>query len=154
MRTALGVAAAIVSLPHAALFVPGRSLAGVTVGEPAAEVRTALGAHGICQGCATTTWYFTYAKFTQPGLAVELNRGRVAAVYTIWQPTGWHSSTGLTLGAVESQVTAAAGPVEPIECPGYTAYIHDHAGVRTSYYVVAGKLWGFGLMRARTSPCR
>lgn len=154
MRTALAVAAAIGSLPHGALFVPGRSLAGVSIGEPAQQVRTALGGHGLCENCATTTWYFTYAKFTQPGLAVEFRRGRVVAVYTIWEPGGWHTPGGLALGAVEAQVTRAAEPVAPIQCPGYTAYIHDRAAVRTVYYVVAGKLWGFGLMRAGTIPCR
>jgi len=39
-------------------------------------------------------------------------------------------------------------------CPGYTALVRDSATARTTYYIVGGKLWGFGLMRARTSPCR
>ncbi|MGH2999198.1 MAG: hypothetical protein ACRDNM_07840, partial [Gaiellaceae bacterium] len=119
MRTALAVAATIGLLPHAALFVPGHSLAGVRLGEPAAQVRAALGAHGVCDGCTTPTWYFTYAKFTQPGLAVEVHAGRVAALYTIWQPHGWHTAAGLRLGAVEGQVTKLEGPLVPLECPGY-----------------------------------
>jgi len=134
--------------------VPGHSLADVRLGEPAAQVRAALGAHGVCASCTTTTWYFTYARFTQPGLGVELHAGRVAAVYTIWQPEGWHTPSGLRLGAVEGQVTKLAGPLTPIECPGYTALVRDTGAVRTVYYVVAAKLWGFGLVPARTSPCR
>jgi hypothetical protein len=51
-------------LPPAATFVPGRSLAGIRLGERAAEVRAQLGRdYGLCRGCATTTWYFTYRIF-------------------------------------------------------------------------------------------
>jgi hypothetical protein len=154
MRTAFALAAVIGALPHAGVLVPGRSLAGVRLGEPAAEVRAALGAHGVCSGCARTTWYFNYRRFTQPGLAVELSGGRVSAVYTIWRPSGWHGPSGLALGAVEGQVTKLAGRVVPVACPDYTALVRDAAGARTVYYVVNGKLWGFGLMRAGASPCR
>jgi hypothetical protein len=154
MRTALAVAATIGSLPHAALFAPGHSLGGVRLGEPAAQVRAALGAHGVCDGCTTPTWYFTYGKFTQPGLAVEVHAGRVAAVYTVWQPQGWHTASGLSLGAVEGQVTKLEGQLTPVQCPDYTALVHDAGTVRNAYYFVDGKLWGFGLLPAKTSPCK
>jgi hypothetical protein len=151
---AIVLAAASASLPHGGVLVPGHTLAGVRIGESAAAVRVSLGAHGVCDGCATTTWYFTYAKFTQQGLAVELRAGRVSAVYTVWRPDGWHTTAGVQLGAAEAQVTRLASPVAPVVCPGYTALVHDTGGVRTAYYIVDGTLWGFGLMRARTSPCR
>jgi len=154
MRTALAVAATIATLPHAALFVPGRSLAGVELGEPAQQVRSALGAHGLCEGCAAPTWYFNYRKFTPPGLGVEFRRGRVSAVYTVWSPAGWHTRSGLALGAVEGQVTQAAGSVLPVQCPGYVALVHDSRRVRTAYYIVNGRLWGFGLLPAQADPCR
>jgi hypothetical protein len=154
MRTVLATAAAVASLPHAGVLVPGHSLAGVRIGEPAAQVQAALGAHGVCSGCATTTWYFTYGRFTQPGLAVELTDGKVSAVYTIWQPPGWKGPRGLELGAPEVEVAALAGSIVPFNCPGYTAWVIDVGRVRTAYYVVDGKLWGFGLVRAPKSPCR
>lgn len=154
MRTALAVAAAIGALPQGALFIPGHSLAGVRLGEPAAQVRASFGAHGTCESCSPKTWYFTYTKFTQPGLAVELRAGRVAAAYTVWQPQGWHTGNGLRLGAVEGQVTKLGGQLTPIECPGYIALVHDGGAVRTAYYVLGGKLWGFGLLPARANPCR
>jgi hypothetical protein len=154
MRTLLAAAAAAVSLPHAGVLVPGHSLAGVRIGETAAQVQTALGAHGTCTGCATTTWYFTYGPFTQSGLAVELMGGRVSAVYTIWQPPGWHGPRGMRIGAPEVEVAARAGPVVPFNCPGYIAYVVDVGRVRTAYYIVNGQLWGFGLVRAPKSPCR
>lgn len=124
------------------------------LGETAPQVHAALGAHGLCEGCTTTTWYFNYGKFTQPGLAVELRRGRVSAVYTIWSPTGWHTASGLALGADEAQVTKQAGPLVSMQCPDYTALVRNAGALQSAYYIVNGKLWGFGLMAARTSPCR
>jgi hypothetical protein len=133
------------------MLVPGRSLGGVHLGETSAAVRAALGPHGVCEGCSPTTWYFTYRAFTQPGLAVELTAGRVSAVYTVWSPAGWHTSAGLRLGA---ELTKLAHPVSPVQCASYTALVRDAGGTRTVYYVVNGKLWGFGLMAAGASPCR
>ena len=158
MRTALALAAAVAatgSLPHNGLLLPGRSLAGVRLGETAADVRARLGTfYGTCDGCTQQTWYFTYRQFTHPGLAVELQRGRVSAVYTVWQPRGWRTPAGLQLGAVEGQVTKLASPVTPLQCPAYTALVHDAHGVRTVYYILDARLWGFGLMHAGASPCR
>ena len=60
MRTLAVCAAALVcastavaALPRTGVFVPGRSLGGIQLGESAGDVRTALGAYGICIGCAT-----------------------------------------------------------------------------------------------------
>ena len=113
---AVGVAAlalagsAAAALPRSGVFLPGRSLGGVYLGESASAVRAALGAHGVCIGCATPTWYFNYKPFDQRGLAVELTGRRVTAVYTLWQPTGWHAAKGLRLGVVDAQLTTSVGP--------------------------------------------
>ena len=136
----------IAALPAAATFVPGRSLAGVRLGEPAAEVRAHLGSdYGVCRGCATTTWYFTYRRFDDKGLGIELTRGRVSAVYTLWQPPGWHSST-TALGDPQEKV----GPALTVVCSGYDALVRG----TSVYYVVDSKVWGFGLLRRDRSPCR
>ena len=141
--------------PRAGTLVPGRSLGGVRLGETAAEVRAELGSrYGVCRGCGTTTWYFTYRPFTRQGLAVELTRNRVSAVYTVWQPSGWHAPKGLAFGAVEAQVTTLAGPLVVLTCAGYEALTKDTAEAQTAYYIVDGKLWGFGLLRAHANPCR
>lgn len=121
------------------------------LGENAAEVRRHLGAdYGLCRGCATTTWYFTYRRFDDKGLAVELAGGRVSSVYTLWQPPGWTGPHGLRFGAPEGAVTRAVGGLVPFACSGYTALV-DRSSV---YYIVDGKLWGFGLISPRSSPCR
>ena len=129
------------------MLVPGRSLAGVRLGDTAARVRTQLGTdYGLCRGCATTTWYFTYRRFDDKGLAVELTRGRVSAVYTLWQPPGWIRTTRVTLGSPEERVGAAI----TVTCTGYDALVKG----TSVYFVVDGKLWGFGLFPRRASPCR
>jgi hypothetical protein len=148
--------AAAAALPQPGILVPGRSLAGVRIGEPAASVTAALGhSYGVCQGCAVTTWYFNYRPFDEHGLAVELMKGRVYAVYTLWKPAGWHAPRGLQLGAVQAQVTKLVGTLFPVPCTGgYQALVSDGDGIRTAYYIVNGKLWGFGLVHIYESPCR
>ena len=136
----------IAALPAAAAFVPGRSLAGVRLGDSQAEVRARFGSdYGVCRGCATTTWYFTYRHFDDQGLGVELTGGRVSAVYTLWQPPGWHTAT-LRLGDPQAKV----GPALTEQCSGYDALVRG----TSVYYVVNGSVWGFGLIPKGRSPCR
>jgi hypothetical protein len=147
-------APAAAGLPRAGTLVPGRSLGGVSLGEPASSVRAALGSfYGTCRGCRSETWYFTYRPFGKHGLAVELARGRVSGVYTLWQPPGWSASNGLRLGASPLQVHEQAGTLGTIACPGYEARYADSAGARTVYYLFRGHLWGFGLFRRGAAPC-
>jgi hypothetical protein len=149
-------ATATAALPQPGTLVPGTSLAGIRLGEPAAGVQQTLGhKYGLCQGCAVKTWYFNYRPFDEHGLGIEFMHGRVSAIYTLWQPPGWHSQQGLQLGAVQAQVTQLAGTLIPVQCTGgYEALVTDARTVRTAYYIVDGKLWGFGLMPALESPCR
>ena len=136
----------IAALPTAAAFLPGRALAGVRLGEPAAQVRAQLGRdYGVCRGCTTTTWYFTYRRFDDHGLGVELTGGRVSAVYTLWQPAGWHTAT-LRLGDPQAKIGAAITEL----CSGYDALVR---GISV-YYVVDRTIWGFGLIPKGRSPCR
>ena len=142
-------------LPHAGKLVPGVSLGGVRLGDTPAQVRAELGRfYGVCRGCTRTTLYFTYRPFERRGLAVELTSGRVSAVYTLWRPSGWSSADGARLGAAQGQVTLLAGPLIPVACTGYSALVRDGRVARTAYYVVDGKLWGFGLFGRQQSPCR
>jgi len=152
----LAVAApATAALPRAGTLVPGRSLGGIRLGEPAPQVRAALGGFfGVCSDCSRRTWYFTYRPFDSRGLGVELTKGRVTAVYTVWQPSGWHGPQGLVLGQPASVVDARLGKLLPVACAGYSALVDDTPAARTAYYVVNGRLWGFGLLDAKASPCR
>jgi hypothetical protein len=147
--------AALAGLPSTGKLVPGRSLAGIRIGETEGRVTAALDrSHGVCSGCPVPTWYFNVRPFDQHGLAVEFTGGRVSAVYTIWQPDGWTGPKNLTLGAPQAQVDASAGPLFQVTCTGYDAWVADRKTVRTVYYVLNGTLWGFGLMRSNANPCR
>jgi hypothetical protein len=154
--TALALAApAAASLPKAGVLVPGRSLGGVRLGESARAVRTALGTfYGSCRGCPRRTWYFTYAPFEKHGLAVELSGGQVSGVYTLWRPTGWHGVHNLGFGSSVLAVHRLTKASHTVTCGGYDALVHDSFQSRTAYYLVKGRLWGFGLFRRGASPCR
>lgn len=143
-------------LPRQGTLRPNRSLGGIRIGEPAAQVRAALGSfYGVCRGCARTTWYFTYRPFDDRGLAVELRHGRVVATYTLWQPEGWHTPGGLRFGAYVAQVdTLGGGPLLPVSCSGYSALVLDRGLTRTVYYLSNGRLWAFGLFNRGADPCR
>src|SRR5262245_33496761 len=90
-------------LPRVGKLVPGRSLAGIRIGETQRQVTRALGrSHGVCPQCSVPTWYFNVQPFDEHGLGIEFTRGRVSAVYTLWQPNGWTGPKGLPLGATEA----------------------------------------------------
>ncbi len=154
--TVLALAApAAAGLPSAGILVPGRSLAGLRLGESQRAVRAALGrSHGVCDDCARSTWYVTYKPFTKQGLAVEFAGGRVSGLYTLWKPRGWHTESGLYLGATPLQVHHDAGFLRTIACAGYDALAADGRRARTVYYLFHGTLWGFGLFRRQAAPCR
>ena len=141
------------ALPLRGVLVPGQSLGGVRLGESATQVAS-LGFHGVCRGCTATTWYFTYRPFDKHGLGVELSRGRVSAVYTLWRPAGWHGPPGVSLGASNGQVTSVVGPLVVIYCTSYQALVADGPSSRTAYYIVDGRLWGYGLFPRGANPCR
>ena len=146
---------AAAGLPRAGTLVPARSLGGVRLGETTHAVRAALGGRfGVCNDCARPTWYFTYKAFQTQGLAVEFDHARVVAVYTLWEPVGWHSTSGLVLGATPLQVHNHVGSLRTIACDGYDALVADGPTSRTAYYLYNGSLWGFGLFLPNWSPCR
>jgi hypothetical protein len=146
---------AAAELPHAGALVPGRSLGGIRLGESQGAVRAALGHnYGVCRSCAHRTWYFTYQPFTQSGLAVEFAGAGVSAVYTVWRPQGWHAPHGLRFGATPLAVHDRVGTLRTVSCSGYTALTRDTFDARTAYFIVEGRLWGFGLFRHGASPCR
>jgi hypothetical protein len=154
--TALALAApAAAGLPKRGVLAPGRSLGGVRLGESPRAVRAALGTfYGNCRGCHRQTWYFTYGSFDRHGLAVEFEQGRVAGLYTLWRPAGWHGPHKLGFGTSVLAVHRLTGASRTIRCGEYDALVRDAGGTRTAYYLVQGRLWGFGLFGRGISPCR
>jgi hypothetical protein len=148
-------APAAAGLPNAGTLVPGRSLGGIRLGESPRAVRSSLGTfYGTCRGCRRPTWYFTYAPFDKHGLAVEFTGGKVSGLYTLWRPAGWHAPHKLGFGAAVLAVHRLTGASRTVTCRDYTALVRDSAQARTAYYLVDGRLWGFGLFRRGASPCR
>jgi hypothetical protein len=147
--------AAAFALPQAGVVEPGQSLGGVRLGERAGAVRTAWGGgFGRCRGCRFPTWYFTYRRYAPQGAGVELRNGRVASVFTLWSPPGWHTPAGLRIGDTSSRIGELYGPLARRQCRGYYAFVFPQRRVVTAYYVVDEKLWGFGLSRPSVAVCR
>ena len=109
--------------------------------------------HGVCRDCAKPTWYFNYKAFEPQGTGVVFERGRVARVFTIWQPEGWRTGSGLVLGDDAGKVSDLAGPYRERKCSGYRAFVSRTGKVASVFYVLNERIWAFGLMRAGASPC-
>lgn len=125
------------------------------LGTARAAVRSAWGNDfGRCRGCRFPTWYFTYRPYAPQGAGIELRRGRVAAVFTLWSPPGWRTRQGLRIGDPSSRIGELYGPLARRECPGYYALILTGRRALTAFYVVGEKVWGFGLSRPSVPVCR
>jgi hypothetical protein len=147
--------AATLALPGGGAVDPGRSFGGMRLGTTAAAVRRGWGDDfGRCRGCRFPTWYFTYARYAPQGAGVELRQGRVAALFTLWSPPGWHTRQGLRIGDPSLRVGELYGPLERRECRGYYALLLRGPRAVTSFYVAEEKVWGFGLSRPSVPVCR
>jgi hypothetical protein len=154
LAAALALTPAAAAPPAASVFVTGERLAGIALGMTKADVLRLWGErHGVCRGCARTTWYFNYRPFQPEGAGVVFRRGRVAAVFTVWRPRGWRTADGLTLGAAEAEISRANVVVDEHECGEYRALVSLRAAAQAVFYVYRERLWGFGLVRPGESPC-
>ena len=148
-------AASAGSLPTRGVFVPGKSLGSVRLGDTRSDVLQVWGRrHGVCRDCRLVTWYFNLKPFEPQGAAVVFRRGRVVRVYTVWRPRGWRTNEGLELGATTQALVKAYSGLASRSCDRYTAFTR-RGDVRTTsvFYVYRGRLWAFGLLRPRLSPC-
>jgi hypothetical protein len=152
---ALIAAPAAAAPPGAGVLVPGRSLGGIELGttKPVVEARWGR-AYGVCRGCARETWYFNYYAFQPRGAGVEWRDGRVAFVFTIYQPLGWRTTKGVELGDPVSRITGAYGPLETQTCDGYVVMMLAGRRATTAFYVLRDRLWAFGLARPGLPLCR
>jgi hypothetical protein len=149
------LAAAVLALPQAGVFVPGESLGGLRLGVTEAQARAAWGPHvGVCRGCPRRTLYFTYGKFNQVGVGVELRRGRAVALFTLWVPTGWRTNRGVRLGDAPLSVNGVYGTLARVDCGHYFALVQRRRNVLSAFYFKNDVLWAFGLMRSSARVCR
>ena len=73
-------------------------------------------------------------------------------LFTVWKPAGWATSDGLEPGAPEADVPGDLVVSEERACDGYTAILAPDQDAVSVFYVYAGSLWGFGLMRPELDP--
>jgi hypothetical protein len=140
--------------PRAGLFVPGKSLGGVRLGMTPGQVKALWGAdHGVCRGCLDETWFFTYRRFRPEGAGIVLLNGRVAAIFTHWSPNGWHTANGVRIGDPSSSVTRRFRTLPPTTCATYSVITAVGPNLVNAYYVVNGRVWGFGLQTTLVNPC-
>lgn len=133
---------------------PGRSLGGLTLGATERAVKRAWGPRlGVCRHCHYRTLLFTYVPFAPQGAAAVFRQGRVVALFTLWSPTGWRTKGGVRIGDPVARVRSAYHPLERAACRGYYALTLRKGTTLTAFYVLGGKLWGFGLIRAGAPLC-
>jgi hypothetical protein len=148
-------ASASAELPQTGVLVPGKSLGGLRLGATKSQVRAAWGTRfGLCRNCRLTTWYFTYRSFDPHGAGVTFKRGKAVALFTLWSPAGWRTSTGLRLGDFAGRITGLYGALPRTDCEGYYALTMRRRSTLTAFYVDDGKVWGFGLLRLGDPICR
>lgn len=145
------------TLPRAGVLVPGRSLAGVRLGDTPDSVRTRWGTrYRVCGQCAGRTWFFTYEHSTGDpfGAAVSFRGGRVVALFTLGSPPGWRTREGLRLGDGVDRAHALYGALSLRACIGYLALSMRRTGVVTSIYAAGDSVYGFALTAPGETVCR
>lgn len=151
---AASTSVALAGPPDRGMLVPGVSLGGVRLGWTNALVEAVWGrAEGRCRSCRLETLYFNRFAFRPQGAGVELERGRVVAVFTLWAPPAWSTAQGLRIGEPLIRLEATYPGGLRTRCAGYTAYRLPGAGAASVVYVLDGQVWGFALVRAGRSVC-
>lgn len=150
----LAVPAAAVEPPTGGAFTPGESLAGMRLGLTRVQVTDTWGRrHGVCRACRETTWYFNERPFEPQGAGVVFDQGRVVHAFTVWQPDGWSTPEGLTLGDQAGDIGATYGELAEEDCGDYSAVVQEGPSARSAFYVYEDEVWGFALLAPGRSPC-
>jgi hypothetical protein len=93
------------------------------------------------------------APFEPEGAGVVFRRGRVAHVFTLWQPEGWRTVDGLALADDDGEVGEGLVVFEERACAGYTAVLASRPPAVSVFYVHRERVWGFGLVAPGANPC-
>ena len=142
--------------PTGGTLTPGSSLGGLRLGATTAQVERRWGrAYGICTRCPRETWYFNYYAFQPAAIGVEFSAGRVVALYTLYSPPGWRTSSGLVLGGRIADVRSRYPAVTRANCRGgYFALVLRRGGSHTVFYGLGDRLWAFALQGRDQPVCR
>jgi hypothetical protein len=150
------------TLPLRGVLVPGKTLAGVALGDTVQSVKGRWGtAFRICNTCndrtsGRQTWFYTYMRDAQSlGAAVTFDKqGKVVAVFTLGSPAGWHTQEGLLLGEQIDRVVDLYGHLKWKVCIGYGALSMRKPGIVTSIYTNGEAVYGFALTKPAEPVCQ
>ena len=142
-------------LPRAGVLVTGRSLAGVKLGDSAAEVRRVWGQRFVvCRGCKPTTWFYTYSSDDPLGAGVKFRHGRVIAVFTLGSPRGWRNDRGLHVGELLDPFNDPSTASKWVTCTGYGAKSVRTGDAISSVLTLGESVYGFALTRPSEPVCQ
>jgi hypothetical protein len=141
------------AVPVKAVFVPGKSLAGVRLGDTQASVERRFGDSRECATCVGTVSLYVRADGV-PALAVAFRRGRVTAVTTMGGQIGWRTPEGLIVGQGIDRIREVYGALSWRLCVGYGALTMRRPKVVTTIYTTGDVVYGFGLSLPSEPVCR
>ena len=151
-RVALAHRAHVARLPVDGVFVPGKSLAGVQLGDTAAAVRDQWGSrYTVCRTCNPMTWFYFDSPTSDAGVAVAFRHGLVTAVFTLGSPDGWHTSDGVKVGELLQRFNDPRG--KTTACSGYGAISTRSGSAVTSILTIGQAVYGFALTRPSEPVC-
>jgi hypothetical protein len=143
-------------LPARGILHPGKSLAGVKLGDTMERVKQLWGSdYKVChlRQCSDPTWYFIYPKGEPLGASVRFKNGKVVTVFTLGSPTGWRTVDGLIIGEQVDRITQLYGKLRSNVCIGYGAMTMRTNGSVTSIYTTGQVVYGFALSRPTEPVC-
>jgi hypothetical protein len=153
-RVAVAHTAHVAHLPVDAVFLPGKSLGGVALGDSEPKVR-ALWGHRftVCKGCTPMTWFYMSPTGDPFGAGVSFRHGRVTSVFTLGSPRGWHMRDGVRPGQLLSHWNDPDPATTSTACSGYGAISTRTARVVTSILTIGQSVYGFALSRPSEPIC-
>jgi hypothetical protein len=144
------------NFPTRGKVVPGKNIAGVSLGMTEAQVKAHWGGGyvvGPYVGKAFTTWLYEYRGAEPLGAAVKFQTGKVVAVFTLGSPAGWGLS-GAMMGDPISNVYNIFGSTGQANCIGYAALTVRVGTATTSFYSASGVIYGYALTASSQSACQ
>jgi hypothetical protein len=146
------------SLPQKGVLHPGKSLAGVKLGDTKARVLQTWGKnYRVCprstRMCGELTWYYIYPKGEPLGVAVRFKNEKVVTIFTLGSPSGWRTAQGLLMGQQVERARTLYGALRWSVCIGYGAMSMHRKDSVTSIYTTGEAVYGFALARPSEPVC-
>jgi hypothetical protein len=144
--------------PARGIFVPGKSLGGIQLGDSQATVEASWGTnHQSCDPalCGPSTWlYIANLKEGPRGVGVTFDpNGNVIALFTLGSPFGWRTAEGVRMGDLFENVVQVYGNTGFRMCTGYGAMTMRTPAATTSVYVYGEVIYGFALTAPSAPVC-